>query len=445
MKSKRTTIENAWICSVVAEEIIPFFGDIIVERNRIQKIRPKNFSLFQKDPHKVGKDSINAFGRVITIPNVNFHDHIYSRLAKGLPTKNPMKNFQSILKNLWWKLDSFLDEQMIESSAKLAAIDSIKNGVTYIFDHHSSQNKIEDSLSILKNTLKKFSIRSVLCFETSDRNGVQNAINGLNENHNFFKNEIDDDTKAMLGLHASFTLSDEILLEAKKILNENWGIHIHVAEDLSDINLSKEYTSKTPIQRLKKYKLLNDKSILVHGTHLEQKDFLKIEEFGSAIALCLDSNMNNSVGLIDLRKIPNAITLLNGTDGMHSNVAKSFKQLFILSRSQGFSFEESFALIKKVYFDQIGFVKKYFDDFPSLMENERADFIVWDYFPPTPLSKENFWSHFIYGILESKISSVFQNGEILLLNGNIAMINEVDEQNEIYLSGEKLFNKFLNK
>jgi hypothetical protein len=155
--------------------------------------------------------------------------------------------------------------------------------------------------------------------------------------------------------------------------------------------------------------------------------------------------MNNSVGLIDLRKIPNAITLLNGTDGMHSNVAKSFKQLFLLSRSQGFSFEESFALIKKVYFDQIGFVKKYFDDFPSLMENERADFIVWDYFPPTPLSKENFWSHFIYGILESKISSVFQNGEILLLNGNITMINEVDEQNEIYLSGEKLFNKFLNK
>lgn len=445
MKSKKKIIENAWICSVIAEEVIPFFGDIIVEGNRIQKIRPKNFSLFQKNPHKIGKDSINAFGRVITIPNVNFHDHIYSRLAKGLPIKNPMNNFQSILKSLWWKIDTLLDEEMIEASAKLAAIDSIKNGVTYIFDHHSSQNKIEDSLTILKNTLKKFGLRNVLCFETTDRNGAQNAINSLNENYNFYKNEIDDNSKAMLGLHASFTLSDEVLLESKKILNEDWGIHIHVAEDLSDIKLSKEYTGKTPVQRLTKYKLLNDRSILVHGVHLEQKDFLKIEEYGTALALCLDSNMNNSVGIIDLKKIPNAITLLIGTDGMHADIAKSIKQLFLLSRSQGFSFEESFSLIKKIYFDQIGFVKKYFDDFTNLLENDRADFIIWDYFPPTPLDKENFWGHFIYGILESKILSVFHNGEILLLNGNITTINEIEELSEIYFNGDKLFNKFMNK
>ncbi|MCX7876557.1 MAG: amidohydrolase family protein [Melioribacteraceae bacterium] len=445
MKSKKFLIENAWICPVIAEDIIPFFGDIVIEKNKIQKIRPKNFSLFLKNPYKVGKNSFNALGKVITIPNVNFHDHIYSRLAKGLKLNHPLNDFQNILKNLWWKLDNELDEQMIISSANYAAIESIKNGVTYIFDHHSSQSKIENSLTLIKNELKNYNLRSVLCFETTDRNGASKAINGLNENKNFYSNFTDNNTKAMLGLHASFTLSDEILLEAKKMLNDNWGIHIHIAEDESDVKLSKDFTNLTPIQRLRKYKLLNDKSILVHGVHLSKNDFYKIEEFESSLAVCPDSNMNNSVGVIDFNRIPNAISLLMGTDGMHSNVAKSLKQVFLISRNQGFTFNESFSLIKKIYFDQINFVKKYFDDFPLLNENDRADFIIWDYTPPTPLNKENFWGHFIYAILESKVNSVIQNGEFIFENGKLNFIDETLISNEIYLAGEKLYNKFLTK
>lgn len=445
MKTQKLIIENAWICPVIAEDIIPFFGDIIVDGNRIQKIRPKNFSLYQKNPNKVGKNSFNAFGKVITIPNVNFHDHIYSRLAKGLPVNHPLNDFQNILKNLWWKIDNVLDEDMIVASANYAAIESIKNGVTYLFDHHSSQDKIENSLSLLKTSLKELGIRSVLCFETSDRNGAQKALQGLNENLNFFDNFTDDDTKAMLGLHASFTLSDETLLEAKKILSKNWGIHIHVAEDESDIKLSKDFTNLSPIQRLRKYKLLNDKSILVHGVHLTKNDFLRIEEFESSLAICPDSNMNNSVGVIDFDRVPNAISLLIGTDGMHSNIAKSLKQVFLISRNQGFSFNESFSLIKKIYFDQINFVKKYFDDYPSLSENERADFVIWDYTPPTPITKENFWSHFIYGMLESKISTVVQNGEMIYCDGKFINIDEQSILNDIYLEGEKLFNLIKTK
>lgn len=445
MKSKKMIIENAWICSVIAEEVIPFFGDIIIEGNRIQKLRPKNFTLFLKNPNKVGKNSYNALGKVITIPNVNFHDHIYSRLAKGLSINHPLNDFQNILKNLWWKLDNILDEEMIVASSNYAAIESVKNGVTYLFDHHSSQNKIENSLSLIKSSLKEYGLRSVLCFETTDRNGAQKAIEGLNENINFFNNFTDNDTKAMLGLHASFTLSDETLLEAKKILNENWGIHIHVAEDDSDIKFSEDFTNFSPIQRLRKYKLLNDKSILVHGVHLSKKDFIRIEEYESSLAICPDSNMNNSVGVIDFERIPNAISLLTGTDGMHSNIAKTLKQIFLISRNQGFTFNESFSLIKKIFFDQINFVKKYFDDFSLLNENERADFIIWDYTPPTPINKDNFWSHYIYGMLESIISSVIQNGEMILDNGKLTLVDEPSIETEIFNAGEKLYFKFLNK
>ena len=433
------TIENAWICSVIDSEVLPFFGDLLVTEGVITKIRPKSFASFQKNPTKVGKDSYNAFGRVVTIPQVNFHDHIYSRLAKGLPLKGKLDSFQNVLKNLWWKLDRALDLEMVKACAQATAIDSIQNGVTYIFDHHSSQSKIENSLQTIKDILGEHKLRGVLCFETTDRNSSADAIAGLAENV-LFKNSDSKDFRAMLGLHASFTLSDETLLEARKALKNDWGIHIHVAEDESDNKLSMEYAGALPVSRLKKYKLMNDRSILVHGVHLQQKDYLKILEGESALAFCLDSNMNNSVGLPQFAKIPDPIPLLVGTDGMHANIADSLKQLFLVAREQGLTTDKALALIKKIYFDQITFVKKYFNDFPSLLEKDRADFVIWDYVPPTPISKENFWGHFIYGMLESRIISVVQKGKFLMRDFQFTDANIDKIRNEIYVQGERLYN-----
>ena len=434
---KTQSIENAWICSVIENEIIPFFGDIIIGNRKISKIRPKNFQSYLKNPDKVNKNSFNAYGRVVTIPLVNFHDHIYSRLAKGLPLTGKFDNFQNVLKNLWWKLDRALDMEMIIASAQMAALESIRNGVTYIFDHHSSQTEITGSLRAIKNVLSDFNLRGVLCFESTERNGFNNALKGLSENKEFYSFQMNEDFHAMLGLHASFTLSDDLLLESKKLMKSDWGIHIHVAEDESDNRLSVEYTGSLPVRRLKKFKLMNDKSILVHGVHLKERDYIRISEAESAIAFCPDSNMNNSVGLPQFGNIPKSIPLLAGTDGMHANIARSLKQLFLIFRDQGISGDQATALIKKIYFDQVGFAKKYFPDFATLNENDRADLIVWDYVPPTPMSKENFWGHFIFGMLEYPVHSVMQNGYFLMKEFQLDDVDENKIKNEIYVQGER--------
>jgi cytosine/adenosine deaminase-related metal-dependent hydrolase len=444
MKKNTITIENAWICTVIENDILPVFGDIIVSAGVVAKIRPKSFQTFQKNPLRVRKDSFNAAGRVVTLPLVNFHDHIYSRLAKGLPFRGRFDNFQNVLKNLWWKLDRALDDEMIKASAQMAALESIHNGVTYLFDHHSSQNRIEGSLALIQNVLAGYGLRGVLCFETTDRNGSDKANGGLSENATYrISVSENNDFKGMLGLHASFTLSDEILHEARKMLDDEWGIHIHIAEDESDNRLSLDYAGSFPVNRLRKYKLLNDRGILVHGVHLKEKDFVRISEFETAIAFCPDSNMNNSVGLPPFAKIPKSIPLLAGTDGMHSNIARTLKQLFLIFRHQGISSEETTLRIRKIYFDQIGFARKYFPDFPSLNEKERADLIVWDYIPPTPINKENFWGHFIFGMLEYPVQSVMQNGNFLMKEFKLTGADEDKIKNDIYIQGERLFKKII--
>ncbi len=446
MKDKIISIENCWICPIEGSKVLPVFGDVIIVNGAISKIRGKSFATYQENPDKVNKESYNAAGRVVTIPNVNFHDHIYSRLAKGLPANGGSGDFISILRNLWWKLDRILDADMIAASARMASLQSIKNGVTYIFDHHSSQESIEGSLSVIRENLKSFGIRGVLCFETSDRNGFPNALAGLEENRNFAASLTGDDFAAMLGLHASFTLSDDLLAEAFALKkNSKLGIHIHVAEDKADIKLSEEYTKYKPVKRLWKYKLMDDMGILVHGVHLKKRDFAMIEENGSALAFCPDSNMNNSVGLPQFNSIPPGIPFLLGTDGMHANPAASMKQFFLLSRHQGSTFEEAFNLVNKIYFDQHYFIKKYFPDFTSLHEGERADMIVWDYVPVNPLNGENFWGHYIYGILDSPVNTVIQKGKFLMKNRLVSIADENKIKNEITLQGERLYKAFAGK
>jgi cytosine/adenosine deaminase-related metal-dependent hydrolase len=445
MNNKRNiTIKNAWLCQLKENSIEPIFGNLIIRDEKIHEIQPSDFKAFLKQYPDADDRAYNANGRIITVPLVNFHEHFYSRLAKGLPSKGAMDNFLHILENLWWKLDRALDLDMVYASAQMGVLESIRHGVTYVFDHHASPLETRDSLSVIKKVLDRYGLRGVLCFETSARNGDELAQGGLDEFNHFAANHTNDEIKSMLGLHASFTLKDTTLQKAGQILqNYDAGIHIHLCEDEIDRKMSVEKYRDLPVQRLKKYHLLDSKSILSHGIHLSPDDYATISDSGSAIAYNPDSNLNNAVGLPDFNAAPKNIPILIGTDGMHADIARSMKQLFLLYRHQGNEMSEAFQWIQKIYFDQFKFVRQYFPDFPQLSIGDRADLIIWDYIPPTPISTENFWGHFIYGILEYPIHSVIQNGKFLMENKVIDGEDEV--RKKIFSQGERLIEKFINQ
>ncbi|HEX9972367.1 MAG TPA: amidohydrolase family protein, partial [bacterium] len=267
-------IANAWICQVKENSIVPIFGDLVIRDQKIAEIRAIDFKNFISNKRKIDGHAFNAGGRVITIPLINFHDHFYSRLAKGLPLAGAMESFYQVLENLWWKLDKALDLDMIEACAEMAALESIRQGVTYIFDHHSSPGSTKNSLTTIAHKLQDYGLRGVLCFETSDRNGNDLAQNALDECERFTKKNVTDDIKSMLGLHASFTLSDFTLSKATELIEKlNLGIHIHLCEAEIDRKISLEKFRNYPVQRLMSFNLLNKKSILSHGVHLNEDDY----------------------------------------------------------------------------------------------------------------------------------------------------------------------------
>jgi cytosine/adenosine deaminase-related metal-dependent hydrolase len=95
---------------------------------------------------------IDAQAKVVMPGFICAHHHLYSTFARGMaiPGK-PAKNFNEILKKLWWRLDNSLDKHDLYLSALYALAECIRWGVTTIIDHHESQNFQIGSLDVLMN------------------------------------------------------------------------------------------------------------------------------------------------------------------------------------------------------------------------------------------------------------------------------------------------------
>ena len=78
------------------------------------------------------------------------HHHLYSALARGMPAppKTPA-DFLDILQQVWWRVDTALEHEMLHWSAMLGAVEALMGGTTAIVDHHESPHAIEGSLSVV--------------------------------------------------------------------------------------------------------------------------------------------------------------------------------------------------------------------------------------------------------------------------------------------------------
>jgi cytosine/adenosine deaminase-related metal-dependent hydrolase len=444
-------IRNLWLCQPGDGAVAPVFADLWIEAGRIREVRRIDFHAFlhrrsQGRPRPPaaasGRSELDAEGRLATPTLVNFHEHLYSRMARGLRPAGSTDSFLDILQNLWWRLDRALDLDMVQACARLGAAEAIRSGVTCLYDHHASPMAIAGSLEVIAGVLSEAGLRAVLCLESSDRYGPEGARAALEENRRFLENHRQGEIRGLLGLHAPFTLDDPTLEEAARICRQTGtGIHIHLAEDRHDPEHCRAVYGLPPALRLQRFGLLNSDGILAHAIHLSPEDRAAIAASGIAVAYNPDSNLNNAVGLAELAGLPPEVPVLCGTDGMHGNPGRSLKQLFLLARHQGLSGPAAFAFGRKIFFDQARFVRRAFTDYSSLAPGERADLVLWDYRPPTPLTRDTFWGHHIFGVLESAPALVLQGGRPLLSGGRVRTLDEAAVGAAAALQGERLFER----
>ena len=63
-------------------------------------------------------------------------------------------------------------------------------------------------------------------------------------------------------------------------------------------------------------------------------------------------------------------------------------------------------------------------DIGRIETGARADLILVDYYPPTPLDSSNLFGHFLFGIANAPVDSLLVNGRHVLRNKECVIVNE---------------------
>ncbi|MFN7135777.1 MAG: amidohydrolase family protein, partial [Myxococcales bacterium] len=321
------------------------------------------------------------------------HTHLYSALARGMPPpKKQPRNFLEILKEVWWKLDLALDEEAVEVSARVGAVEALLAGVTTVIDHHASPNFIEGSLFAVRRGVDAVGLRSVLAYEITDRHGKAGRDAGLAETERFLESGRTARCRALVGGHASMTLEpDSLELMGDLAQRYDVGLHVHVAEDPEDERDCRQKYDLGLAERFNNYGLLGPRTLLAHCTHLAWEELSLAQQSGTWLLHCPRSNMNNGVGYAPAGRFGARKAL--GTDGISADLFEEARTAFFRGRDAGVDLDilrwltGGHLLASELFGMPIG----------RLEAGAAADLLVLDYPSPTPLTEENLAGHVLFG------------------------------------------------
>lgn len=380
-----------------------------------------------------GESIVNAHSQYIMPGNVCAHTHFYGAYARGMYIPGePAADFPQILDKLWWPLDRSLDQHAVYLSAIVCLIEAIKMGTTTLFDHHASPSAIAGSLDAIADAVIQSGLRASLCYEVTDRNGFEQAEEGIRENLRFYqrlKSSKIDRLSACFGLHASLTLSEKSLELCRSSAPDDLGFHVHVAEHECDQIDSLSKTGLRVVHRLQKHGILGPRSIVVHAVHTNREEIDLLAASKTWVTHQPRSNMNNGVGLPETEAMMKAgIPVCLGNDGFLNGMWEEWKAAYLAHklvhrdprRMNGSD------IIQMGVFNNRAMANAFFGNGPFgvIEPGALADLIFVDYQPYTPVTSGNLPWHVLFGFNDSMVTTTIVNGEVIMEDRKLVKLDE---------------------
>ena len=391
-----------------------------------------------------GGERRDCSGCLVIPGNVCGHTHLYSALARGMPySLEPPENFVQILQRVWWRLDRALDVDSVRASALVGGMEALLCGTTTLVDHHASPSAIDGSLDVIEEALRSLGVRSLLCYETSDRDGPKRALEGLAENRRFaerVRRERPPLVRAMIGAHASFTLSHDTLVACADLARQlGVGVHVHAAEDEADEDDAVALHGMRVVARLAHAGALDGRALLAHGVHLDDHELALAGAANVHFAHNARSNMNNSIGRGRVTAMGPWVVL--GTDGIGSDMFEEGRAAYFRLREDDLGAAPDWPLQHLA--EGARFVGRAYDErkLGKIESGAPADLVVLDYAAPAPLHEDSFAGHWVFGLGSRWVRDVMVGGEWVVLDRRLARVDQDELAAKARVEAERLWKR----
>ena len=376
-------------------------------------------------------EKLDARGQYVMPGSICAHTHFYGAYARGMAIPGPPPaDFPQILERLWWPLDKALDRESVRASALVCLVDAIKHGATSLIDHHASPNFIDGSLDVIGAAVEEAGLRAVLCYEVTDRDGMDKMAAGIDENLRYLAAVADHPRlRGSFGLHASLTLNDASLRACADAISDESGFHIHLAEHEADEDDSLRRAGLRVAQRLDAYGIWRSNTIAAHGVHIDAAERALLKARGVWLSHQPRSNMNNGVGAADIAgMLADGLKVCLGNDGFSNNMWAEWKAAYLMHKvvRRDPRAANGMDIAQMAWDNNAALMAQFFPGAPigQISIGAVADLIMVDYQPFTPLTAGNLPWHLLFGFEASMVTATICAGQVLMRDREILVLDE---------------------
>src|SRR5690606_8643793 len=138
-----------------------------------------------------------------------------------------------------------------------------------------------------------------------------------------------------------------------------------------------------------------------------------IAETDTIVAHNAQSNMNNAVGRADVfALLERGVTVGIGTDGMTPDLRAAARSALLMHKHTLGDPNAGWEAMRRMTMKHNPAIYRHLTGQPvgQVVPGFLADLILVDYYPPTPLTSENFWGHFLFGLVDAPVDTTIVNG-----------------------------------
>ncbi|MHA1960577.1 MAG: amidohydrolase family protein [Candidatus Thorarchaeota archaeon] len=438
---ERTLIENGLVVTCDKSNMVIENGYVLIEDTKIAEIGDGK-------PPKRLDTTIDASGKVVIPGIITAHTHLYGILLRGASLNiDPPVDFAQVLQRVWWPVDEALTPDDAWASALSASADMLRNGSTFFADTYSGPNSIESTLDRIADATERIGIRSLLAFEATERNTTEEGARGIEENVRFAKSvaQASDLTSLMMSIHASFTVSDDLIIEAVKRADElEIPLTIHTSEGLVDLYHNLERYGERTVERLSRLGALGDRTVLAHCVHVDSNELDLISKSGTSVAHNPMSNMLNAVGTSPVPDmLARGITVGLGNDGWIFDPFENMRCALTVHRleARNPSVIGSDQVFRMATIDG---ARCYGMDemIGSIETGKLADLVVLDGTRvPTPLNPSSVIGHLVNTFGGRDVTDVLVNGVHVIKGRRLTKISDEEVSDKSTDSAESLWSR----
>ncbi len=276
---------------------------------------------------------------------VNAHSHAFQRAFSGLAERRDSEHddFWS-WRDRMYRVALAISPQQLKSVASHLYLELLRGGYTHVCEFHYVQHApdgkpYEDSLAMswmLIEAAQQVGIGLTMLPVLYERSGF--TTNSLREDQRRFATDaawvLDAQKRISQYAHGSPTLNAGVAIHSLRaanpasiqalVSNAQGPIHIHIAEQIGEVDECIKVTGLRPVEWLAQHQALDSRWQLIHATHVTQSEIDSVARSGACAVICPTTEANLGDGTTDLCAWLNAGTTLS--IGSDSHVTRDWRE-----------------------------------------------------------------------------------------------------------------------